>query len=516
MNYHPKNMYHWDFWMIERESRLHSFHLFRLRPGAVIDPVKLEWLGHAVSDDLINWHEEPMVIPPGPPGSLDDMKHYTGDVVEKDGLYYLFYTGRSSREEGRVQRTMLATSPDLYEWTKYENNPVMEADPRWYTAKRVAERGYGIGWRDPKVVLDENTGWYYAFLAADLPNSDWGERGCVARARSRDLLHWEIMPPAFTPGKYATIEVPDVFLLDGRWYMTILTGIWYGNPRGTFTDPNVNMGTIYAVSDRLDGEFHELDDSVLLGTKWWESVCCRTVEFQGKRYLFYFQCEREGDNDCGEQSFLGGTLTTPKELRTTPEGYLRAVYSPLIEKKVTETLFRGMPGSLRKDSIHQVNGNWQIDGKGATGVCHTGWSSVITEESAGPFIMTGKVKMRQGRAAGLVFHAPDIDMTVVANAYYGKRRIPFYAVLLDYERQMIFFTKLWEFDTLQARSVKLEYGKPYGIRIVAKGKFYEVYLDDVLMFNFVRYALPEGHFGLMVENGEAEFSDLLALGLDVT
>ena len=50
---------------------------------------------------------------------------------------------------------------------------------------------------------------------------------------------------------------------------------------------------------------------------------------------------------------------------------------------------------------------------------------------------------------------------------------------------------------------------------MAKGEFYEVYLDEVLMLNFVRYALPEGRFGLMVEQGEAEFSDLLAFDLDV-
>ena len=41
-------------------------------------------------------------------------------------------------------------------------------------------------------------------------------------------------------------------------------------------------------------------------------------------------------------------------------------------------------------------------------------------------------------------------------------------------------------------------------------------LDDVLMLNFVRYALPEGRFGLMVEQGEAAFSHLTALALDIT
>jgi len=499
MNYHPKNMYHWDFWMIGKDGEVHSFNLYRMRPGAIHDPYGLDWLGHAVSDDLITWRQEPNVIPPGPAGSLDDMKHWTGHIIEKDDIYYLYYTGRSSREGGKVQRTMLATSPDLYNWSKCEGNPVMRADHRWYTAEQVADRDYTIGWRDPRVVLDETSGWYYAFLAADLRDVPYAERGCVARARSRDLLHWDILPPAFAPRKYATIEVPDVFFLDGRWYLTLLTGTAYSNARGTFSDPHINMGTIYAVSDSLDGQFRELDDNVLIGAKWWEGTSCRTIEFKGKRYLFYFQCEREGRSDSG--SFNWGTLTTPKELVTTAEGYLRAVYSPLIEKKVRTTIFEGMPEALEHQEHQFPPGRWTFGDGRALGSCGAGWTGVCTKEMGQSFIFTGSVNMRHGRAAGLMFHA---------QSFWDS-----YAVLLDYEKQMFFLTRIREFDVLQARSVAIRYSQTYQLRVVVKGEFYEIYLDDVLMINCVRYALPEGTFGLMVEMGEAEFSDLLALDLDI-
>lgn len=499
VNYHPRHMYHWDFWMIERDGRVHSFYLFRLRPGEIADPERLEWIGHAVSDDLVTWIEEPLVIPSGPHGTIDDTKHWTGHIIEKDGLYYMFYTGRTSREDGKVQRTMLATSPDLYLWTKYDGNPVMEADPRWYNAARFPEKHDAVGWRDPRVVLDESSGWYYAFIAADLPEGEYAERGCVARARSRDLLQWEIMPPAFAPRKYATIEVPDVFFLDGRWYLTLLTGTAYGNPRGTFSDPNVEMGTMYAVADRLAGDFHELDDNVLIGARWWEGTSCRTVEFQGTRYLFYFQCERDGGHDCGARNW--GTLTTPKELRTTAEGYLRAVYSPLIERSAREQMLSGIPTALGDQRRQFGLGQWDVAPDRIVGACRSGWSTATTQECGRSFIYTGSVTMRSGRAGGLLFHAPDPSAG--------------YAVLLDYEQQLLILTRLREFDVLQARSVSLAYGQRYEVRVVVKGEFYELYLDDVLLINCVRYALPDGHFGLVVEKGEAVFTHLSARALDV-
>lgn len=499
MDYHPAQMYHWDFWMIEHAGRVHSFYLFRLRAGAVADPERLGWLGHAVSDDLITWREEPLVLPTGPHGSLDDLKHWTGHIIEKDGLFYNFYTGRSSVEDGNVQRTMVATSPDLYAWTTYAHNPVIEADARWYNVERTLATKNRVGWRDPRVVLDAQTGWYYAFIAADLPEGELAERGCVARARSRDLLHWEVMPPAFAPRKYGTIEVPDVFALDGRWYLILLTGTNYGNPRGTFSDPHVGMGTIYAVADSLDGEFRELDDNVLIGARWWEGTSCRTVEFGGTRYLFYFQCEREGGHDGGV--FNWGRLTTPKELRTTPEGYLRAVYSPLIERRATGPLLAGFPAELAEPERQYGLGRWAIAADGATGACRSGWSSAITAAQGANFILTCAVTGLAGRAAGVAFHAVNPADT--------------YAVLLDYEQQMIFLTQLREFGVLQARTARLAHGETYRIRVVAKGEFYEIYLDDVLMINCVRYALPEGHFGLVVEKAEAEFRDFAAVGLDI-
>jgi beta-fructofuranosidase len=484
--------------MIQEGEVLHSFYLSRPRPGAEDDPDAIDWIGHAISRDLINWDEQAPAIPPGPPGSLDDMKPWTGHIFKSKNVYYLYYTGRSRAENGGIQRTMLATSPDLFQWQKHPQ-PVMVADSRWYVSEEQPNFDGTAGWRDPVVVLDQKTGWHHAFLASYVKVGEVAERGCVAHARSKDLKSWEILEPAFAPHRYATIEVPDVFFLNGRWYLTLLTGTAYGNARGSFSDPNVAMGTIFAVSDSLDVPFRELDENVLIGGRWWEGTSCRSVEFKGVRYLFYFQCERKGDHDCGEANW--GVLTTPKVLTTSAEGYLRAKYSPLLEQAATASIIERFPDALGDASRQFGLGRWEVSEKSVVGSCASGWSTALTETNASDFILTIAISVVSGRSAGVLFHA---DGSAAA-----------YAVLLDFQQQVVVLTRLREFDDLEARSFPLEYDRNYILRLVCKGTFYEVYVDEVLLINCVRYSRPDGELGLIVEQGEAVFQNLNVIGLAV-
>ena len=58
--------------------------------------------------------------------------------------------------------------------------------------------------------------------------------------------------------------MPEVFFLDGRWYMICLTSTGHGN-RGGFSEPNVTRGTIYAMAERPERPYQEIeDDNVLM------------------------------------------------------------------------------------------------------------------------------------------------------------------------------------------------------------------------------------------------------------
>jgi len=226
--FRPAQMSLWDTWHIEHAGQAHMFYLQRLAQGSTRTPLEADTLGHAASRDLIHWTEKNLALGPGPAGGLDDMQPYTGCVVHHDGRFYLYYAMRSKADGGAGQRIGLALSTDLDHWERYSANPVIEPDSRWYVSHRKPLPNGVVDCRDLVIIKDPSGDGWLGFYAARVPSDELGDGAVIAAVHSKDLLHWEHLPPAFAPGKYACIEVPDVYMVDGRWYMTCLTGLEYG------------------------------------------------------------------------------------------------------------------------------------------------------------------------------------------------------------------------------------------------------------------------------------------------
>lgn len=483
LNYHPEGLYVWDIWFFTRGDEVHLLHLQKKRPDSKRPDKDDGAIGHAVTTDLLNWKELPPALYKGPMGSIDDLDLFTGCAIEHEGKFYLFYTARSSVEKGLRQRTCLATSDDAVNWKKHPE-PVIVPDERWYTQDDC---------RDLIIQQHPETREFHGFYAAGVSAKELVRKNVIAHVRSRDLIHWTHEAPAFVPISQAVVECPDVFFLGNRWWITCNAGHQYG-ARAKFSDPYVTWGTIYASSDHLEGPYREGSDNVLIGSMEFNGFCCRSAVWEGRRHLFYGQGERIGQIDQG--NVTTGTLTTPKDLRASSPGMLRIIYSPIIEKRAGAELMRQPVSSqlIEVGDRFGTSGEWIASTSQLSANSPESWSARLCGTKTQSFLFSADVSLNRGRAIGLLF----------------RERL---AVLLDHQEQSITFTQLPELHRLDCRRVSLAHGSSNVLRLVAKSEFFEVYLNDELILNFVRYLPAKGRLGFYVEEGQGVFSNVRAVEL---
>ena len=152
------------------------------------------------------------------------------------------------------------------------------ADGRWYTTAESPGPNGVVDCRDLMVVKHPSRpGWFGVFATRLAPGTRTGRRRqttscpavrCSAGAYSEDLVHWEQTGPVFRSDRdaYSIVEMPDLFELDGRWYLTFLEDNAYGN-RDVLGEPELSCGTRYAVSDRIEGPYAEPADNILLASR---------------------------------------------------------------------------------------------------------------------------------------------------------------------------------------------------------------------------------------------------------
>ncbi|MEL7187696.1 MAG: glycoside hydrolase family 32 protein, partial [Pseudomonadota bacterium] len=168
------------------------------------------WWGHAISDDLIHWRQVEHALYPDDMGTM-----FSGSaVVDHDntagfgeGAMLLFYTAAGSNVEPKQPFTQcLAVSHDGQEFTKYDQNPVVD----WIAADN----------RDPKVIWHEATRrWVMALYLED-------DRYCLLN--SPDAKNWTHIQDLTIDGDR---ECPDFFPLQDesgreRWIFHGAHG-WY-------------------------------------------------------------------------------------------------------------------------------------------------------------------------------------------------------------------------------------------------------------------------------------------------
>jgi len=176
---------------------------------------------HGTSPDLKNWtyHEPVLSISdqeyPDENGMFEDRNIWAPHVIRHGDTYYMFYTSINSHVS---QSISLATSKDLFNWVKYEGNPVATLEGvEWADWHRDS---WADG-RDPAVLVDGDK--FYMYFTAHLKPEEGKMDGAVVVMESDDLYHWS-KPQVAVNFKHA-LESPQVWKGGDKYYMlTSATG----------------------------------------------------------------------------------------------------------------------------------------------------------------------------------------------------------------------------------------------------------------------------------------------------
>jgi hypothetical protein len=208
------------------------FHLFYTR-GSSSAPFDSTWrdLGHATSTDLIQWTEQPPVLP-FRPSKWDNFQVWAPQVMLQGATYYMFYTGVTHGPPvyDHDQRIGLATSTDLFNWTRLDQ-PVFEcAAVPW--ANCIPSQPGGGDCRDPFVVADPDSIGHWLMYYTTRPSAAPADF-IVGLARSRgDLTQWFDGGPMWNTFATRTgsgvVETPDLIKHGSLWYLLYTT--WLSHP----------------------------------------------------------------------------------------------------------------------------------------------------------------------------------------------------------------------------------------------------------------------------------------------
>jgi hypothetical protein len=158
-------------------------------------------IGHATSSDGVTWVMDPAnpVMTLGAPGEWDDGTLWVGAVIHDESGFRMWYGGN----DGQVCRTGYATSPDGSLWTEYWYNPVMDVGlPGAFDAQ----------WAISDTVIVQDGRYQMWYWAAD-SSGVWR----IGYAESYDGLSWEKHPEPVIDSAWS----PEV-LFDGQLY-----SMWY-------------------------------------------------------------------------------------------------------------------------------------------------------------------------------------------------------------------------------------------------------------------------------------------------
>ena len=470
----------WDTWYLNDDGRIHGFHL-KSHPGQ-------DWnVGHICTDDLLHFKKMRDVLEALPEEQYPDdcLGKFTGCAVKKGGKYYLFYT---MRDRYRSEKIGLAVSEDAEHFEEYTGNPVLTLDENIFIVRR---KGEVTDCRDMHVVYDGKTNRYYGYFAAMANIESRGELGVVGAAESDDLIHWRNQKIVYIPDFNGVVEVPNVFELGGKWYMTLLTGSWYGG-RGACSETFLNCVTISTVADAPHGPFKSTEDNIFLGGVSNSGYACKSVEYSGKMYAMYI-----------DRSEYGAAISLPKEIKQIGRN-IKPCYTDILKKiRVHE---------WDKFDYSELSPAW-VWSKVSGGNVFTGDNNVRIE-TAQHSLQGCKIDNASAKSMEMEFNlsgdfkeAGILLLCADGGEVWGQYAAEEYYLSVNREEGLLVLYGN-RFAELYRRKFNFAVKRTCHMRIIAMEGQLEVYIDDIL---YMQCGIKSGKHisaGLWAFSGSAEFGNV--------
>lgn len=289
-----------------------------------------------------------------------------------------------------------------------------------------------------------------------------------------------------------------MYCIDGKWYLTMLTGSHYYG-RAATEDEYVTNCTIYAVADNPLGPFIEPKDNIFIGGIHKSGFTCRTLEKDWKRYLIYV-----------DGAFGGETLSLPKEVRVIGDkGELGVYWAKIMEKLRKEQLiapnilpqiielphtsfaWKTLGGTYKNDSqkyIAQTEAfSWQAAG---FGICTRSLEYNVD------------ITLKDAKAAGLWISSREGD------------KVYNYIFMIEPNKQRVFLSKFYDFEYYAARKYPFEQNKTYSLKLVMLEGVCELYVNEKLLLQCGLEIFDNNYARLFCDRGQSAFENISLYSLE--
>lgn len=322
--------------LTQRDGEYHLFYQFN--PFAPVHD-RIHW-GHAVSADLVHWRDLPIALTPSAGADVDGC--WSGVLVYDGDTPTIVYSGR----RGDRELPCVATgTPDLVEWTKVAENPVIAAPPAGVDV--TAFRDHCV-WREGET--------WRQLIGSGIR----GRGGTAFLYESVDLREWTYVGPllvgdsaegdAKSPDWTGTMwECVDLFRLgneDAAHRDILVFSAW---------DEGVTYHPLYW-SGRYEGDrfapatLHRLD----LGGRYFYAPQSMRDE-SGRRLMFGWLQEGRPDSAAVAAGW-SGVMSLPRVVTAGSDGAIHQAPAPEVEA-LRDELVASFSSVLSAESVEVTRGD---------------------------------------------------------------------------------------------------------------------------------------------------------------